>query len=148
MDTTNILNEVVLKNIPEKSWICNYLKNKGIISQEQFIILSAFGAWVAEQYPVVMKCYWSYLDKLMKKFNRVETNENAKKIFIPWVEETISFIKSGQNNRAYFSFCLMVIGLTEKYNNNHQMFTKEELDTYLGIKKSIENSRRYSSYDF
>lgn len=147
MDTTNNLNNVVLENIPEKSWICNYLKNKGMISQEQFIILSAFGAWVAEQYPVVMKCYWSYLNKLMKKFNKVETNENARKIFIPWVEETISFIKSGQNNRAYYSFCLMVIGLTEKYNNTHQMFTKEELDTYLGIKKSIENSRRYSSYD-
>ena len=148
MDSTDINKNVVLENIPEKSWICNYLKNKGMISQQEFLILSAFGAWVAEQYPVVMKCYWSYLDKLMKKFDKMESNENAKKIFIPWVTETISFIKSGQNNRAYYSFCLMVIGLTERYNNNYQYFTKEELETYMGIKKSIENSRRYSSYDF
>ena len=34
----------------------------------------------------------------------------------------------------------MVINLTEKYNKDYALFTKSELDIYLGLKKTIENS--------
>ncbi len=145
----NITNQidVFLSKIESKSWICNYLKSKEIIDEKEFIILSRFGAWVLEQYPSVMKCYWSYLDKLMKKYDSIETVDSANKLFRPWVNETIKFIKSSQLNRAYNSFCMMVINLTEKYNNDYSLFTKSELDIYLGLKRSINNSRK-SSYDF
>ena len=148
-ETQNIINKVVklVNEIESKSWICNYLQKKGIIDDQEFMILSRFGTWVLEQYPDVMRCYWSYLDKLMKKYDQIETLETSNKLFRPWVDETIRFIKSEQLNRAYFSFCLMVIKLTEKYNKNYLLFTKSELDVYLGLKKSVENTRRYS-YNF
>ena len=31
-----------------------------------------------------MKAYWSYLDKLMDRFDKIENLEIAKKIFRPW----------------------------------------------------------------
>tara|TARA_B100000900_G_scaffold248570_1_gene211569 strand:+ start:70 stop:519 length:450 start_codon:yes stop_codon:yes gene_type:complete len=146
MENDNLKLELysIINNIESKSWICNYLNKKGIIDNGEFMQLSRFGSWVLENYPIVMKCYWSYLDKLMTKFDKVETFENAKKIFRPWADETINFIKTNQLNRAYYSFCLLVIKLTEKYNNDYSIFTKQELDVYLGIKKSIENTKRYS----
>ena len=93
-----------------------------------------------ENYPDVIKAYWSYLDKLMKKFDKVETVENAKKIFRPWVDETLGFIKSSQLKRAYISFCKMVILLTEKYNSDNSLFSNQELITYLKIKKSLSQA--------
>ena len=146
MESDNLRLELysIINNIESKSWICNYLNKKGIIDNGEFMQLSRFGSWVLENYPIVMKCYWSYLDKLMTKFDKVETFENAKRIFRPWADETINFIKTNQLNRAYYSFCLLVIKLTEKYNNDYSIFTKQELDVYLGIKKSIENTKRYS----
>ncbi len=146
MENDNLKLELysIINNIESKSWICNYLNKKGIIDNSEFMQLSRFGSWVLENYPIVMKCYWSYLDKLMTKFDKVETFENAKRIFRPWADETINFIKTNQLNRAYYSFCLLVIKLTEKYNNDYSIFTKQELDVYLGIKKSIENTKRYS----
>tara|TARA_A100001015_G_C14821892_1_gene645036 strand:+ start:491 stop:943 length:453 start_codon:yes stop_codon:yes gene_type:complete len=144
----NLLKEInnLLSNIESKSWICNYLQTKGIIDNQEFITLSRFGAWVLEHHPNVMRAYWSYLDKLMKKYDTIESVETATLLFRPWVEETIQFIKSNQMNRAYNSFCLMVINLTEQYNKKYLLFTKSELEIYLGLKKSIENSRKYSYY--
>ena len=136
--------EFIFQQIESKSWICNYLQKKGIIDNQEFSILSRFGAWVLEHHPVMMKCYWSYLDKLMVKFDKIESFDSARKIFRPWVDETIKFIKSGQQNRAYHSFCLMVINLTERYNKDYSIFTKQELDVYLGLKKTIENTKKYS----
>jgi len=135
--------EIILSAIESKSWICNYLNKKGIIDKSEFTILSRFGAWVLENHPQVMKAYWSYLDKLMDKFDKIESLENAKKIFRPWADETIGFIKTSQFNRAYHSFCLMVITLTEKYNSKYDLFTKPELEVYLGLKKSITNTKLY-----
>tara|TARA_E500000178_G_C16804796_1_gene654123 strand:- start:318 stop:722 length:405 start_codon:yes stop_codon:yes gene_type:complete len=127
-------------DIESKSWICNYLKKKYIIDNSEFLILSRFGAWTMENHPDVIKAYWSYLDKLMKKFDKVETVENAKKIFRPWVDETLGFIKSSQLKRAYISFCKMVILLTEKYNSDNSLFSNQELITYLKIKKSLSQA--------
>ncbi len=127
-------------DIESKSWICNYLKKKYIIDNSEFLILSRFGSWTMENYPDVIKAYWSYLDKLMKKFDKVETVENAKKIFRPWVDETLGFIKSSQLKRAYISFCKMVILLTEKYNSDNSLFSNQELITYLKIKKSLSQA--------
>ena len=134
-------NQLNLNEIESKSWICNYLEKKGIIDKKEFFILSRFGAWVTENYPLIIKAYWSYLEKLMEKFDNEESLENSKKIFRPWVDETINYIKSSQYNRAYHSFCMMVIFLTEKYNSNHELFSKKELEVYLGLKKSIEDRR-------
>ena len=133
----------IFAEIESRSWICNYLNKKGIIDKNEFTILSRFGAWVLENHPHVMKAYWSYLDKLMNKFDQIETLENARKIFRPWADETIGFIKGGQLNRAYHSFCLIVVTLTERYNNNYNLFTKQELETYLSLKKSITNTKLY-----
>tara|TARA_E500000178_G_C16967239_1_gene729093 strand:+ start:552 stop:1010 length:459 start_codon:yes stop_codon:yes gene_type:complete len=144
-----IKNQIILliQQIESKSWICNYLKKKEIIDEKEFVTLSRFGAWVLEQHPNVMRGYWSYLDKLMNKYDKIESFENAKKLFRPWAEETIRFINSSQMNRAYHSFCLMVVNLTEKYNSDYSLFSKPELDIYLGLKKSLQNNRK-SSYDF
>ena len=133
----------IISTIESKSWICNYLNKKGIIDKIEFSIFSRFGAWVLENHPHVMKAYWSYLDKLMEKFDKIETLDNARKIFRPWANETLGFIKSGQLNRAYNSFCLMVVTLTEKYNSTYDLFTKQELEVYLGLKKSILDTRLY-----
>tara|TARA_B100000161_G_C33462099_1_gene374016 strand:- start:156 stop:569 length:414 start_codon:yes stop_codon:yes gene_type:complete len=135
--------DTIFSEIESRSWICNYLNKKGIIDKNEFTILSRFGAWVLENHPHVMKAYWSYLDKLMNKFDQIETLENARKIFRPWADETIGFIKGSQLNRAYHSFCLIVITLTERYNNNYNLFTKQELETYLSLKKSITNTKLY-----
>ena len=59
------------------------------------------------------------------------------------VDETIGFIKTNQLNRAYHSFCLMVVTLTEKYNNKYELFTNQELEVYLGLKNSIINTKLY-----
>lgn len=133
--------ELLTNIVSSKSWICNYLKSKEIITKEEFNILGKFGAWVLENHPHVMRAYWSYLSKLLEKYDDIETLENTKKIFKPWANETIGFIKTSQLNRAYNSFCLLVINLTEKYNKNYDLFTKDELQVYLGIKKSIENTK-------
>ena len=122
-DNINMKINELLSKIESKSWICNYLQTKGIIDNNEFLILSRFGAWVLEQHPNVMRGYWSYLDKLMKRYDTIESIETATKLFRPWVEETIQFIKSSQMNRAYYSFCLMVINLTEQYNKNYSLFT-------------------------
>ena len=145
-DNINMEINELLSKIESKSWICNYLQTKGIIDNNEFLTLSRFGAWVLEQHPNVMRGYWSYLDKLMKKYDTIESIETATKLFRPWVDETIQFIKSSQMNRAYYSFCLMVVNLTEQYNKNYSLFTKSELDIYLGLKKTLENSRKYTYY--
>ncbi len=124
-------------DIESRSWICNYLNKKEIIDKNEFMILSRFGTWVAENHPQVMGAYWSYLDKLMSRFDKIESYENARKIFRPWVDNTVKFIKSSQLNKAYLSFCMIVISLTEKYNKTYDLFTKVELEVYLKIKNSI-----------
>lgn len=135
--------DLILSTIESKSWICNYTLEKGIINKQEFETLSRFGAWVIENHPQSMKAYWSYLKKLMKKFDEVESLETARKIFRPWADETISFIKSSQLNRAYNSFCMMVINLTERYNRDYSLFNNEELQFYLNLKKSVENRKLY-----
>ena len=129
------------EEIESKSWICNYLEKKEIIDKNEFFTLSRFGVWVTENHPNIIKAYWSYLDKLMDKFDNEVSFDNAKKIFRPWVNETIGYIKSSQYNRAYNSFCVIVIFLTEKYNHGYHLFSKKELEVYLGLKKSMEDKR-------
>lgn len=135
--------ELIFQAINSKSWICNYLKSKKIITNDEFNILGKFGAWVLENHPHVMRAYWSYLSKLLEKYDKIESIEKSKKIFRPWADETINFIKSSQLNRAYNSFCLLVINLTEKYNKDYQLFNQEELQIYLGLKKSIQSNKYY-----
>tara|TARA_B100001093_G_scaffold515859_1_gene593196 strand:+ start:1677 stop:2096 length:420 start_codon:yes stop_codon:yes gene_type:complete len=135
--------DLILESIESRSWICNYIFEKGIIGKEEFNILSRFGAWVVENHPQFMKAYWSYLNKLMKKFDAEESLENSKKIFRPWATKTINFIKTSQLNRAYNSFCLMVINLTEHYNKDYKLFTQEELQIYMSLKKSVEDTKLY-----
>ena len=79
----------------------------------------------------------------MKKFDAEESLENSKKIFRPWATKTINFIKTSQLNRAYNSFCLMVINLTEHYNKDYKLFTQEELQIYMSLKKSVEDTKLY-----
>lgn len=129
----------IVSLIESKSWICNFLHEKGLISQNDFTILSRFGAWVLENHPLAMQVYWSYIKKLIAKFENEENIFNIKKIFNPWIENTLRFIKSSQLNRAYHSFCEIVIELTEKYNKDYQLFTKDELNFYLSMKKTIQN---------
>ena len=60
--------ELITDIVDSKSWICNYLKNKEIITSQEFNVLSRFGAWVLENHPQVMKAYWSYLSKFIILF--------------------------------------------------------------------------------
>ena len=75
METQDLITQEInnlLSNIESKSWICNYLKTKKIIDDKEFMVLSRFGAWVSEQYPNIIKGYWTYLDKLMQKYDKIE----------------------------------------------------------------------------
>ena len=130
-----------IDQIESKSWICNFLKKKGIINQQQFVEFGRFGIWVSENHPIMIKAYWSYLDKLLQKYDKIETNKNINNLFQAWTNKTLSFIRTSQNSRALDSFCTIIVFLTEKYNKDYLMFTKDELDVYLNMKKTIENSK-------
>ena len=113
-------------------WICTYLFNRKMLTQEEYDTFNRFGAYAFKAHPRTMKGYWSYLHDLMEKFSKQASDEEWDH-FKPWITKTLDLINKGEMEAAYDSFCQKVYYLTENYNSDYSMFNLHQMDVYYGV---------------
>ena len=58
-------------------WICTYLFNRKMLTQEEYDTFNRFGIYAFKAHPRTMKGYWSYLHDLMEKFSNKRQMKNG-----------------------------------------------------------------------